>query len=71
MDPATLAQILERLTNQIGQLETRIQDQATAYDRRLAEIEASIHNEEESVDGGPRMQPRRNVRIQNIHHNNE
>lgn len=71
MDPATLAETIERLANQIGRLETRLQDQATASDRRLAEIEASIRNEEESVDGGPRMQPRRNIRRQNVRHNNE
>ncbi|XP_004301556.1 PREDICTED: uncharacterized protein LOC101305082 [Fragaria vesca subsp. vesca] len=70
MDLAALVKTIEGLAAQIGHLETRIQDQAVASEQRLAAIEASIQNEEESVGGGSRMQSRRNGRRQAVRNNN-
>ncbi|KAL2513243.1 CCHC-type domain-containing protein [Abeliophyllum distichum] len=61
MDLAQITQVLERLSPQLAQLETRIQEQSIASEHRLAELEATIQNNEKSVGGGNRH-PRRNVR---------
>ncbi|KAK4489657.1 hypothetical protein RD792_005469 [Penstemon davidsonii] len=63
MDQAQIAQAIERLSNQIMQLDNRIIEHTANSDRRLANLEASIQNDDdESVAGGPRLVPRRNIR---------
>ena len=64
MDAETMAKTLEAVLAQLGQIENIMQDHAAASAWRSAELEASILNEEESVGGGRRPQPRRIARRQ-------
>ncbi|KAL2501751.1 hypothetical protein Fot_35599 [Forsythia ovata] len=52
MDLAHITQVLDRLSTQLTQLEARIQKQSASSEHRLAELEAAIQNDEESVGGG-------------------
>ncbi|KAL3821482.1 hypothetical protein ACJIZ3_007387 [Penstemon smallii] len=63
MDQAQIAQAIERLSNQIMQIDNRVIEHTANSERRLANLEASIQNDDdESVAGGPRLLPRRNIR---------